>query len=350
MLQNPALRVALLVTISFAGGSSFERAGIPAGSLLGATLAATAFALTRYAIDIPVLLRNVSFAMIGVALGSGVTPKFFSDLARYPLSLAGLTASVVAVMLISSWVMIRAADLDGRTAFLATSPGALAYALDLSTRARESADVRVVMVLQSVRLLLITLALPPIIALVERAGSSLPSAPVEAAGELGLAASFLLLAAAYLAGIGGSRIGLPSAYFLCGVFVSGLAHGSDLVEGQPAGGLVFAGFILAGAMIGSRFFSFEIGDLKHLAKAGIVATGIATALSAGFALTFAILLGLPFGQVWIAYAPGGVEGMSAMALTLEYDPVYVATHHIFRLFLLIALLPLLLRDSGRHAN
>ena len=61
----------------------------------------------------------------------------------------------------------------------------------------------------------------------------------------------------------------------------------------------------------------------------------------------AALLGLPFGQVWVSYAPGGVEGMSAMALSLGYDPAYVATHHIFRLLLIIAVLPLFMRHWAR---
>jgi hypothetical protein len=53
--------------------------------------------------------------------------------------------------------------------------------------------------------------------------------------------------------------------------------------------------------------------------------------------------GFPFAQIWIAYAPGGVEGMAAMALSLHLDPVFVATHHIFRILALIGLLPILLR-------
>ena len=54
---------------------------------------------------------------------------------------------------------------------------------------------------------------------------------------------------------------------------------------------------------------------------------------------------VPFAQMWIAFAPGGVEGMSAMALALALDPVFVAIHHIYRILLLIVILPILLRWS-----
>jgi uncharacterized membrane protein AbrB (regulator of aidB expression) len=52
---------------------------------------------------------------------------------------------------------------------------------------------------------------------------------------------------------------------------------------------------------------------------------------------------MPFGQVWVAYAPGGIEAMAAMGLALGYDPAFVATHHLVRILLVIGLLPLLIR-------
>jgi uncharacterized membrane protein AbrB (regulator of aidB expression) len=49
----------------------------------------------------------------------------------------------------------------------------------------------------------------------------------------------------------------------------------------------------------------------------------------------------------VAFAPGGVEAMAAMALSMDYDPAFVATHHVFRLLFLMALLPLLLGRSKK---
>ena len=76
-------------------------------------------------------------------------------------------------------------------------------------------------------------------------------------------------------------------------------------------------------------------------------TSIALILSGLASYLVGRLLELPFGMVWVSFAPGGVEGMSAMALSLGYDPAYVATHHIFRLLLLLAILPLFVRGNGK---
>ena len=62
-----------------------------------------------------------------------------------------------------------------------------------------------------------------------------------------------------------------------------------------------------------------------------------------FAAPVAALTGLPLGQLWVAFAPGGVEAMAAMGLALGYDPAFVAVHHLVRLAVLFVIVPLFLR-------
>jgi len=52
---------------------------------------------------------------------------------------------------------------------------------------------------------------------------------------------------------------------------------------------------------------------------------------------------LPLMQLLIAFAPGGVETMAAMSVLLDADPAFVAAHHVLRLFVLTALVPIVLR-------
>ena len=59
-----------------------------------------------------------------------------------------------------------------------------------------------------------------------------------------------------------------------------------------------------------------------------------------FALGVSRLLGLPFGQVLLAFAPGGLEAMTIMAFALDLDPAYVGAHHLIRFLGLGLLLPL----------
>jgi membrane AbrB-like protein len=103
------------------------------------------------------------------------------------------------------------------------------------------------------------------------------------------------------------------------------------------------GFVITGSVIGARFTTIPLADIKRLVGGALAVVVVSSAVAALFAGLAAKFLGLPFGQVWVSYAPGGVEAMAAMALSLGYDSAFVATHHLFRIILLLFLLPVLLR-------
>lgn len=334
--------VFLAIGAALCGAALFQALGVPAGPLVGSTVAVTALSAAGLSPKVPPTLRNLGFTAIGVTLGAGVTTHFLTDVLRFPLSLLALTITMIAVMLISSTVLKRFFGASGGTAVLATSPGALSYSLSLAAdRPAAQIDIPFVMVLQSLRLLVITIALPPLVALVE-AGSGGDGVTL-ASHALSFPVSIVLIAIAAAGGYLFDRLSIPAAFLLAGVVISGLGHGVGWLEGRPSPILTFIGFSLAGAVIGARFASVTRAQLRDLFVAGLVVTTIALALSGLVSFLVAELLGLPFGQVWVSFAPGGVEGMSAMALSLGYDPAYVATHHIFRLLLLIAILPTFMR-------
>jgi hypothetical protein len=103
-------------------------------------------------------------------------------------------------------------------------------------------------------------------------------------------------------------------------------------------------------VIGARFTRIPLADIRRLISGALAVVIVSSLIAALFALFTANLLSLPFGQVWVSYAPGGVEAMAAMALSLGYDSAYVATHHLFRIILLIFTLPVLLKFFRRTAT
>lgn len=338
--------VAETLAFAFLGAALFTLAGFPAATLVGATLFVTIAALLRRPLGLPNALRNLAFTIIGLMLAAGVTPDFLADMARFPLSLAMLFLTMVAIMAISSLVLKPLFGIDHLTAILATAPGALSYALALADDG--TGRIRTVTVLQSLRLLLITVLLPPALALTGHAQG------IPGSGGTGIAAvampastSLLLLAAAY--GVGGVmlRLKIPAAHLIAGLLVSALAHASGHVAGRPEPTMTMIGFTLAGAVVGSRFAGVSLGELRRLGFAGLIATSLSVALAAVAAFAVAAFLGFPFAEVMVAFAPGGVEGMSAMALALGFDPIFVASHHVFRIIALIFLLPLVVHQARK---
>ena len=334
-------RVALTGSLGVAGSALGVALGLPAPALLGSTLLVTAAAFAGARLEMPTQARNLAFTVIGCSLGAGFSPDFLEEVARWPASLAVLALTMVGVMLLSSNVLTRGFGWARIDALLAAAPGALSYALAMAVS--RNRDVRSIMVLQMLRLLTITVTLPPLLGIVGvEAGS--------AAGERQGAASYLvavpMIAVAAMLGMLAARRGLPAAHMLAGLVVSGILHGSGLETGRVPDALTFLAFATTGAVIGANFAGVRLAEIRRLALAAAASIGAALVLTAAVAVAVAPLLGLPFGQIWVAYAPGGVEAMAAMGLALGYDPAFIATHHLLRILLVILVLPILVRRSG----
>ncbi len=70
----------------------------------------------------------------------------------------------------------------------------------------------------------------------------------------------------------------------------------------------------------------------------------ATILMLGFTVLFTLVISLLTGfdvqPLVLAYSPGGLAEMSMMALALGIETAFVATHHMFRILLIVVTAPL----------
>jgi uncharacterized membrane protein AbrB (regulator of aidB expression) len=70
-------------------------------------------------------------------------------------------------------------------------------------------------------------------------------------------------------------------------------------------------------------------------------------VAAAGAVVAAEVVDLPAAALLLAFAPGGVEVMAALAVETGLEPAFVAAHHVFRLMLLSVLVPILLARERR---
>lgn len=337
-LVAPLRNVGVAVAAAGIGAGLASAIGLPAAPLLGATLGTTLASAARLRPEVPPFLRDFAFVMIGVTLGA-ISPDVLSDLHHVAGSLVVLTVSMALTVLIAGTVLARVFHTDAVTALLATSPGAMSYALALTTQG--FGDARKIVVLQSLRLLVITTCLPPLL------GAAAPTEARHAPAVMSLAASVVVLLLGLGLGLLAKRRNVPAGALLAGLAISMPLHVTGLVEGRPALVLTIFGFATAGAVVGTRFSGIAWKDLRALGMASLCVTGLGLAIAALCAEVTAHVLGRPFAEVLVAYAPGGVEAMASMALSLGYDPVFVSAHHIFRILLLFVTLPFVLRRLSR---
>lgn len=338
-----ATSAVLTLAIGFSGAALATYAGLPAAPLIGASIFVSLAALFRLKASVPLSLRNIAFATIGCSLGSSVTKEALAQSVQWPISLAILALSVAAIMLICTWFLCRFYAIDTETAALSTAPGTIAYVLSLAASGK--GDIGTILVIQNIRLVLVTTLLPFVL---DHLGFE-PAAVIPAVSG-SLAGSLVIIVITLALGFSVRRWQIPASYLLIGMICSAIAHYLDLVSGRPPFPLIFLGFAVTGSMVGSRFSAIPLADLKRLLGASLGSVLLAGLLAAAFAYPSAAILGIPVGQVFVAYAPGGVEAMAAMAIALGYDPAYVATHHLFRIFLLFLFVPLSIKLVRKIQN
>lgn len=330
------------LAIGAAGAALFWLVGFPAAPLTGPAAAVSAATLLGLRTAIPPLLRDGVFLLLGMQIGSSVTPEVIATALAWPLSLAVLSVTVIVVMGIVMTMLQRGFGFDRMTAMLAATPGHLSFVLGLS--ADMGADVPRVALVQSLRVLMLTLLVPMLITLWG----------VEGTGRLadrGITPAHLL-AVVFLLSLGAGllfkRLGVPAPLLLGAMAVSGIGHGADLTPGTLPGWLVVLAFVSMGSLIGTRFRGLDRRGLARATAAGILATLIACAVAATGAWLAAGLVGLPPAVLLLAFAPGGVEVMAAIAVQTGLEPAFVAAHHVFRLVLLGVLMPVFVARARRR--
>jgi membrane AbrB-like protein len=333
-LLNKVKPYVVALAIGGGGGVLALSAGLPAAALIGSTLAVAVAAALRIPLAVQPRLRDLAFVVIGISLGAGVEAEALDQIGAWSLSLVLLVACLGTTLLIGTLLLQQLFGMDRSTAILAASPGTMSNAIALSLDGR--GDATAILILQVIRLLALVTVVPPVAMLIDADSGFAPAAPMD------LLPLAVLVGAALALGLWGTRLGIPAACLLFGMILSAWAHVVGLANGPTPVWVVNASFVVTGTVLGARLTAVTATQLLQMSKAGLLLVVSAVAVSLGFAALTHILTGLPLAQIWIAFAPGGVEAMAAIGLALGYDPAYVAIHHFARILALVVMIPLIL--------
>ena len=335
MLSKTSLLPTLLtLALSAVGAGIATLLAIPAAVLVGPAITVSLAGLAGFNLEIHPRLRDLAFILLGVGIGSAFDPNAGAAVLRWPLAMAVLGLSLWISMILCTRVLIRRFGFDAATAALASTPGHLSFVMSIATS--ENRDVAQIGLVQSIRLLALTLIVP-LVALI----MGFPFSAVASLG--GSPMSFVALGVLALAGLGVGlvfqRLKLPAPLLLGGMVVSGGSHVTGYVSGSVPSALLIPAFLVLGGLIGTRFSGITWGQFRNAAGAGGAVTLIASGIAALAALPIAWALEMPLVTVLAAFAPGGVETMIALGAALGFDPSFVAACHIMRLVILTFLIP-----------
>jgi uncharacterized protein len=337
-----ATRWTCLIAATTAAGWALGALGLPSSYLFGALLTGIAAALlTADRFAVPAAGFTAAQAIAGVVLGTLLDSSSLDAIAGAWPVLALVTAATLGISLAAGAALARATLLDPATAALGMVAGGAAGIVGMAGEL--GADDRLVAFMQYLRVLVIVLLTPILVAIAFGGAAEDGATPGEPL--LGDARGWLLAAVAAAAGAAaGTRARIPG-----GTLLGPMAIAAILTLAVPGGEfevpplLREAAFALIGLEVGLRFTSATIRQLGRLLVPILIALLGVLAACAVLALALDVTTAVTLRDAYLATTPGGLYAVVAVALGADADAAFILAAQGIRLVVMVALAPVVVR-------
>ena len=291
-------------------------------------------------------LPGVSFlaaqAIVGVTIGAYLQADALKALADSWLPVLTVSAATLGLSIAAGWALARWTALDRPTATLGMIAGG---ASGIVTMAKDlGGDDRLVAFMQYLRVLIVVLLTPLLVAV---AGAHAGSAHAAHVGALATPRDWLLaLAIAPLAAFAARRIGVPAGTLLGPMIVTGaiVLAGVDFNVPPVLRELSFA---LIGLQVGLRFTLDTVRLMGRLMVPVLLAL---LALLVGSFLLSLVLVATTDESLlasYLATTPGGLYAVLAIAVGAGANTTFILGVQTLRLLVAVLLAPLVVRRLHR---
>ncbi|MEJ2766024.1 AbrB family transcriptional regulator [Photobacterium sp. MCCC 1A19761] len=330
--------------VALTGAALGLLSGIPLGELFGAALAVViARQSTGMPTNLPGWVLIAVQLILGVSVGAVVKFDQLVTTMTWP-AVVGLGLCLICQMAINYWWLYAKEGWTPFESLLGAVPGAMAAILMVSeTHAKPSAKI---VFSHSVRFFILVA-----VAAVISWWLPIDSTAAQAPSAIFWPGLLAVLIASLLLGKLVERLGFPAPYMVAALLCAAVSNSlfPDCVIHVPAIMLILATAML-GALIGSRLAQTTLREAIRYARAGLIVTLFGLLVTAIFAWVWSHLIGSSPVVLLLAWVPGSVEAMTAVALLLGLEPVFVMVNHIVRLLILHALPVVLKTQLARVAN
>ena len=328
--------------VGSAGALLFVWANLPGGLISGSMIAVGAAALVGRPLAVPPIITQAVLVLLGISLGSLASRQLIQHIGAYPWTIGLLALATFCSTFGSSIYLQRVHGWDRTSAFLAASPGALSQIAILA--AERGADVPAIAMVQTMRVIILTAALPLVLALTGIAPSSPTSTVSAIASPFELAE---LIAASVAVSLLLRLMKFPASWMFGAMIASSVLHGAGFIEGGLPPWMRGVALVGIGALIGARFARVKPSTLLGHVNAGFGSFAIAIVISAIFVAIIVMTTHVRIADIVVAFAPGAMDAMLALALTLHIDPIFVGAHHLSRFVFVTIATPGIVHLFGR---
>jgi membrane AbrB-like protein len=332
---------ALSLGIGIVGGAIFAYFRLPLAWMIGAMCANTAASMMGYDVKVPRQLRALMIVVLGVLLGASFTPDLPARVGAWWPTMLALFAYVGIGTALLFVYFTRFCGYDVATAYFASSPGGLNEMVTVG--GAMGGDERLIALTHACRVLLVVMAIPFYFRFF--GGYTAPASllPAIGGGDISLDDAGILVVCGVLGVIAARLLRLPAYAMLGPMILSAVAHMTGLSEAKPPALLVAIAQVVLGCAIGARFAGTSARLVRDAMLMSIGATIALMAMTVVFSLVLSRLTTLSADNVLLAFSPGGLAEMSLVAIALQSDAAFVATHHIARILIVITCAPLVFK-------
>ena len=327
------VKFALTLMLAIFGALLFEWLLLPLPWMLGSMTLVTLGAVLRLKLFAPARIRPPMTAIIGVLLGASFSPSVLDNLLVWLPTLLGLVVFSAMSGLCCAVYLHKIAGFDRVTAFFGGMPGGLVEMIELGSE--RGADERAVALMHSARILLVVFSLPFILQLLE----GVPIAEYDGTRDRIMDAPLSTFAWLLVCAVVGSRMGrllrLPAKDLMGPMLLSAILHVGGLTEFTPPTEIVNLAQLIIGTVLGVRFVGVAPRLIGRMLAIAFGMTVILIGIVFITAIAVGATTGIPLATLVLAYAPGGLAEMSLVALALNADVAFVATHHLARILLVM---------------
>ena len=328
--------------IGAVGGLLFLWAHLPGGLITGAMIATGIAAIAGRPLAVPAVLTQAVLVVLGISIGAVVSRDLIQHATAYPFTIAMLAGATFCATFGSSLYLQRVHGWDRTSAFLAGSPGAMGQITILAVE--RGADLPAIAVVQTMRVIILTAALPMLLALTGVAPASSQGFTLTAAPTWHLVA---LVSASLATALLLRIMKFPASWMFGAMIASGVLHGAGLVDGGVPPWVRNVALVGVGSLIGARFARMKLRVLGGHIKAALGSFAVAILITAVFVGIIALTTHVRLSDVVVAFAPGAMDAMLALALTLHIDPIFVGAHHLSRFVFVSIATPGIVHLFGR---
>lgn len=320
------------------GGGCAFLIGAPMPFMLGGIFGAACFVLwyERNDKQLPKLsrwIRLVFLSIIGAMIGTRFTPEFLTLLPQFWVSGLALVPFILLAHAGNYSIMRGLGKYEKLDAYYASLPGGI---IDSAALAEEAgADLRIVTAQHFIRIILVVTSVPLLFLFVQ--GEAVGSAAGESMATVNY--DFTDIALIIVIAMVGLLIGkltrLPVSHMLGPLLLALALSVGGVVDVDVPPWLGHTAQYMVGTALGAQFSGISRKLLMRGLGMGVLSGVYMLSLAATFAVMLVPHVPADFGAMFISFAAGGLAEMSLIALSLNFNPIVVALHHLVRILMTV---------------